>query len=162
MAKLPNGFKCDKPQKELVKALIEKLFYNFDVIFNKKNEEDEFADVDIIFSLWTKDGYFIKNYAVELKQRLYNHTDFNGDWFIEVKKYNNLLDYASSGYTGIYLNTFNDNTYVVWDIKDIEKNHKEGDWNIKPHTQVDYEEEKVLKHRYTVNIKDAKLIGKFN
>ena len=162
MAKLPNGFKCDKEQKELVKALIVELFKNYDVIFDEENDKNEYADIDILFSVWTKDGYFVRRYAMEIKQRLYDHNDFNGDWFIEVKKYNNLLDYQSSGYTSVYLNTFNDNTYAVWDIKDIVKSHKEGDWCIKPHTQADYYEKPVTKHRYTVNIKNAKLMGKFS
>ena len=99
---------------------------------------------------------------MEIKQRLYGHNDFNGDWFIEMKKYNNLLDYQSSGYTSVYLNTFNDEYFAIWDIKDIVNNHKEGDWCIKPHTQADYYEKPVTKHRYTVNIKNAKLMGKFS
>lgn len=162
MAKLPNGFKCDKEQKQLVKALIVELFKNYDVIFDEANEENEYADIDILFTAYTKDGYFVKKYAMELKQRLYDHNDFNGDWFIEVKKYNNLLDYQSSGYTSVYLNTFNDEYFCIWDIKDIVNSHKEGDWCIKPHTQADYYEKPVTKHRYTVNIKNAKLMGKFS
>lgn len=162
MAKLPNGFKCDEKQKQLVKALITELFKNYDVIFDEANEENEYADIDILFTAYTKDGYFVKKYAMEIKQRLYGHTAFNGDWFIEVKKYNNLLDYQSSGYTSVYLNTFNDNTYVIWDIEDIVKNHKEGDWCIKPHTQAEYYEKPLTKHRYTINIKNAKLMGKFS
>ena len=162
MAKLPNGFKCDKEQKELVKALIVELFKNYDVIFDEANDKNEFADIDILFSVWTKDGIFIKNYAMEIKQRLYNYNDFGGDWFIEMKKYNNLLDYQSSGYTSVYFNSFNDGYFAIWDIKDIVKSHKEGDWCIKPHTQADYYEKPVTKHRYTVNIKNAKLMGKFS
>lgn len=162
MAKLPNGFKCDREQKQLVKALIVELFKNYDIIFDEENDKNEYADIDILFTAYTKDGYFVRRYAMEIKQRLYNYTAFNGDWFIEVKKYNNLLDYQSSGYTGIYLNTFNDNTFVVWDIKDIVKNHKEGDWCIKPHTQASHYEKPVTKHRYTVNVKNAKLMGKFS
>lgn len=162
MAKLPNGFKCDEKQKQLVKALIVELFKNYDVIFDEENEENEFADIDILFTAYTKDGYFVRRYAMEIKQRLYDHSDFGGEWFIEMKKYNNLLDYLSSGYTSVYLNTFNDNIYAIWDIKDIVNNHKEGDWCIKPHTQADYYEKPVTKHRYTVNIKNAKLMGKFS
>ena len=162
MAKLPNGFKCDKEQKQLVKALIAELFKNYDVVFDEENDKNEYADIDILFTAYTKDGYFVRRYAMEIKQRLYDYSDFGGDWFIEMKKYNDLLDYQSSGYTGIYLNTFNDNTFVAWDIKDIVKNHKEGDWTIKPHTQADYYEKPVTKHRYTVNIKNAKLMGKFS
>ena len=101
MAKLPNGFKCDKEQKELVKALIEELFKNYDVIFDEENDKNEYADIDILFTAYTKDGYFVRRYAMEIKQRLYDHNDFNGDWFIEMKKYNNLLDYQSSGYTSV-------------------------------------------------------------
>ena len=162
MAKLPNGFKCDKEQKELVKALIVELFKNYDVIFDEENDKNEYADIDILFTAYTKDGYFVRRYAMEMKQRLYDYSDFGGDWFIEMKKYNDLLDYQSSGYTSVYFNSFNDGYFCIWDIKDIVKNHKEGDWTIKPHTQADYYEKPVTKHRYTVNIKNAKLMGKFS
>ena len=162
MAKLPNGFKCDREQKQLVKALIAELFKNYDVIFDEENDKNEYADVDILFTAYTKDGYFVRRYAMEIKQRLYDHSDFGGEWFIEMKKYNDLLNYLSSGYTSVYLNTFNDGYFAIWDIEDIVKNHKEGDWTIKPHTQADHYEKPVTKHRYTVNVKNAKLMRKFS
>lgn len=74
--------------------------------------------VDIFFTATTSNGTQYK-YAAECKDRYYNHT-YSDDWFIEVKKFNNLLKASENGYKPLYINTYKDNWINIWDISKCE------------------------------------------
>ena len=158
--KLKGGFECDIPQKELVKQILNKLFSGYTITYDIENENNKMAPVDMIFTA-TSNSNELK-YAIELKQRLKDHTDYNGDWVINDEKYDWLKRYKSSGYSSYYLCTFNDGYYAIWSIDDIEKYHTEDTFYIKPHTQADWNEKRVPQHRLIINNKYAKLLEKYD
>lgn len=74
--------------------------------------------VDIIMTATTQSGVS-KTYAIECKDRWFPHNQYP-DMMIDKEKYDVLKSYSTSGYTPIYLNTFSDDTYIVWDLDKVD------------------------------------------
>lgn len=74
--------------------------------------------VDIIMTATTQSGVS-KTYAIECKDRWFPHNQYP-DMMIDKEKYDVLKSYSASGYTPIYLNTFSDDTYIVWDLDKVD------------------------------------------
>lgn len=82
----------------------------------KLNIEQHIEDkggIDIYITATTKAGT-VKKYAIEAKDRHKGHQEYNGMWMIEKKKMYKLIDDVSKDYTALYLNTFADDTYFIW------------------------------------------------
>ena len=90
--------------------------------------------VDILMTATTKNKEYY--YAIECKDRYFPHNHYD-DMMIEVNKYNTLKDYSSLGYKPIYLNTFSDDTYLIWNLNTCVK--KEGYKTAKKTTVVEGE-----------------------
>lgn len=69
--------------------------------------------IDIYVTATTKNGTTAR-YSIEAKDRSMEHKSFGGLWMIEKPKMYKLIDDVSKGYTALYLNTFGDNTYFIW------------------------------------------------
>ena len=162
MAKYNGGYKCDKPAKKILDELITDVWFSaYTVTFDIDNNNNEYAPIDRIFtatSITTGKQY---PYAIELKHRMgYNITDNDDDWMLEIDKYNDMQDYALSGYSTFYFNLFKHNDYYLWKFEDIKQNKTEGYKYSKPHTQGSPEEKYIRKKRYF--IKGDKAIKKGN
>ena len=101
--------------------------------------------VDLFFTASTVDNHYM--YASECKDRWYNHVKFN-EWMIEIDKYNELMNNVDKGYKPLYINTFEDNWLIIWDLSkiDISEIKKEQRWLDK--STVAKERGKVLKWVY--------------
>lgn len=151
MARYNDGYECDKPAKQILDELITDVWFSaFTVTFDLDNNNDEYAPIDRIFTATSTTGKEYP-YAIELKHRMgYKITDNNDDWMLEIKKYNDMQDYASSGYSTFYFNLFKDNDYYLWKFEDIKKYKTEGYKYSKPHTQGDDKEKYIRKKRYFI------------
>lgn len=119
--KYTGGFKCDIKAKEIMKHLIEDIWFSaFSITYDTDNENNPMALIDTIFTATSNSGKQYK-YAIELKERpQYEHNKY--DWMLELPKYKILYNTQYiSGYTSAYLNTFKDDIYALWTIKDIDK-----------------------------------------
>lgn len=119
--KYSDGFECDKKAKQQLKSLIENnWFSSCTIVYDKENDNNPKARIDVIFTAITKSNKEYK-YAIEIKDRMgYNHNQY--DWMIEPHKYKTLQSYQyDSGYTSAYFNTFKDNIYALWTFKDMEQ-----------------------------------------
>lgn len=153
--KYEGGFNCDRNAKDILKNLIEnKWFSSCSINYDTTNETDPYAPMDTVFTAITSTGKQ-RAYAIELKDRKgYSSEEFD-DWMLETQKFNKMSDYTNSGYTVLYFNVFNDDTYLLWDYDSINTNKTEGIRYIKPHTQGDENESKVKRNRYFINKKYA-------
>ena len=81
--------------------------------FNDKNE------IDIYITATTKNNREVW-YAIECKDRNYNHEYFKKNGFlIEQTKINALERAKENGYRPIYLNTFTDNICIIWNVANV-------------------------------------------
>lgn len=162
MAKYNGGYKCDKPAKKILDELITDVWFSaYTVTFDIDNNNNEYAPIDRIFTATSVTTGKQYPYAIELKHRMgYNITDNNDDWMLEIDKYNDMQDYALSGYSTFYFNLFKHNDYYLWKFEDIKQNKTEGYKYSKPHTQGSPEEKYIRKKRYF--IKGDKAIKKGN
>lgn len=122
---------------------------------------DDKSPIDIYVTATTKNGR-ISTYAVECKDRYFEHTSFStpyrdtpAGWAIDVPKYNNMVKAAEKGYKPIYFNTFKDNTYVIWDV--LKSEHTYGKYKAGKTTVV--ESEKIDKEGYFYQVKDCIFSG---
>ena len=85
--------------------------------------EQHFNDtnpIDIYITATTKSGKEVW-YAIECKDRKMNHTKYQYDgYIIEDKKIKSLLKAHKMGYRPIYLNSFNDNYIICWDLSKLD------------------------------------------
>lgn len=119
--KYEGGFQCDKNGKEILKHLINDVWFSaFSINYDEDNENNPMALIDTIFTATSKSGKQYK-YAIELKERpQYEHNKFQ--WMLELPKYTQLYNIQYySGYTAAYFNTFKDDIYALWTIKDIDE-----------------------------------------
>lgn len=110
---------------------------------------DDSCVVDIFFTATTSSGIEYK-YAAECKDRWYKHS-FSDDWYIEQKKFNNLMKVREDGYKPLYINTYEDDWINIWDITKctVTEEHK----TLKKSTVVD--RGKINRTIYCLNTKDA-------
>ena len=160
--KYTGGFECDKAAKNILKDLIENVWFSScTIVFDEENEMNEYATMDMLFTAYTTTGHHYA-YAIELKERKgYNHSDFT-EWMIETHKLNDMKRYRQFGYKCFYFNLFKDGIYYLWNYDTIAENHKEALIPIKPHTQGEDTEEKVKQTRIMIDAKDIVLSGTTN
>lgn len=110
--------KTDKKGQEKVIPILYALFSGASIEI-EQHWEDKGA-VDILMTATTSNGN-IRLYAIECKDRDFKHnTQFkDGGWILEKKKYYDLMDLYLKGYKPLYFNTFNDNTFIIWDVSKI-------------------------------------------
>lgn len=113
--KYNNGNKCDKTIKQTVINQIKAYAQDENLTFtlDESNDKNEFARVDILFTMNNV------KYAIELKTRPSNkHTDYN-DVMFEQDKLDVLKQYITSGYNSYFLNVWADDYYQMYDISKI-------------------------------------------
>lgn len=103
----------DKKGQDKVLKILPKLFSGYTLNIEQHIEDN--GKVDIFMSASTETKLY--KYAIEAKDRWHPHTAFADEgWILEEDKYIELMEYYKQGYRPIYFNTFNDGTYVVWDV----------------------------------------------
>lgn len=129
--------KDDKKGREIFKAFAKE---NPEFKF-KKESKDEFSCWDVSY---TKKR---ENYIGEIKIRKYNSTAF-GDWYLQKDKYDNLrmLQLKVPGSKISYINFFDDNITMVWNLDEIDFSKIET--GMRDLQQNDYSEKTVLKPVY--------------
>lgn len=154
MMKYKDGFKCDKDSKELVKHLITEVWFSSCTVeFDEDNDTDEYADIDILFTAYTRTG---KSYSkgIEIKERKGYTSTYFDDWVLEDDKYKKMLGCKNECF---YLNIFRDNTYALWDIRAI-KDSDTGSIFAAKRTQE--ESNRINKKCHLLRIDDAILTGR--
>lgn len=90
---------------------------------------------------------------VEHKDRSYNSTDFS-DWMISGDKYNYLV---SLPFKVVYINTFKDGKYAIWDLKRTKKEIRPSRHKSKTVVNSSW----VTKQEVFLKIKDAAKYGEY-
>lgn len=97
-----------------LKAVFSGCTLNIERHFDDKNP------IDIYVTATTKSGKEVL-YAIECKDRKMTHTKYKDDgYIIEDKKINELMKAANKGYRPLYLNSFNDDYVIIWNLNNID------------------------------------------
>ena len=91
------------------------------------------STVDIYVTATTQTGKE-SYYAIEAKDRDYNHNTFN-DYILEIPKYNELIKKVK--YKPLYVNTFKDNWMTIWNLNDIDVNTVKKEYRYLPKVTVE-------------------------
>ncbi len=129
--------KDDQKGRELFKAFaLENPQFKF-----KKESKNEYSHWDVSYTNKQE------NYIGEIKIRKYNSTAF-GDWYLQKDKYDNLrmLQLKVPGSKISYINFFDDNITMVWNLDEIDFSKIET--GMRELQQNDYSEKTVLKPVY--------------
>ena len=87
---------------------------------NIERHFDDKNPIDIYITATTKSGKEVY-YAIECKDRKMTHTKYKDDgYIIEEKKINELMKAANKGYRPLYLNSFNDDYVIIWNLNNID------------------------------------------
>lgn len=85
----------------------------------EQHYEDK-GGIDMYLTATTKSGKEVL-YSIECKDRKMSHTKYQYDgYIIEDKKIKSLLKAHKMGYRPIYLNSFNDNYIICWDLSKLD------------------------------------------
>lgn len=103
---------ADQAGQEKVLKVLPQIFEKCDIVYTQHIEDK--GRVDIELTATTSNGNTCK-YAIECKDRTYKADDYD-TWMLEWMKYNDLMKYEEQGYKPIYINTFSDNKYLVWNV----------------------------------------------
>lgn len=136
-----NGFVCDAPlKKQLRERIMDEWFSAYTVTFGWECFDDN-AKMDIVFTATSKSNREYK-YAIEVKERKgYTAEQLEKDgYMLEEKKYNTLCDYATSGYSSYYFNSFKDGKFYLWKNDDKMRNSRRGKVKANKYTQKESEE----------------------
>ena len=83
---------------------------------------DDKNPIDIYITATTKNNKEVW-YAIELKDRKMPHTKYQYDgYIIEDHKIKELMNAANKGYRPLYLNSFNDDYVIIWNLNNIDLN----------------------------------------
>lgn len=106
----------DSKGQEKVVPILEDLFSGCTI--NLEQHIEDSGEIDIFMTATTKNNreYY---YAIECKDREYRLSDFD-DWIIETRKYRALKQASIRGYRPIYINTFPDGEYLIWNLNLVE------------------------------------------
>lgn len=97
-----------------IKALFSGCTLNIERHFDDKNP------IDIYVTATTKSGKEVY-YAIECKDRKMTHTKYKDDgYIIEDKKIKELMKAANKGYRPLYLNSFNDDYIIIWNLNKLD------------------------------------------
>lgn len=97
-----------------IKALFSGCTLNIDQHFDDKNP------IDIYITATTKSRKEVY-YAIECKDRKMSYTKYKDDgYIIEDKKIKELMKAANKGYRPIYINSFNDDYVICWDLSKLD------------------------------------------
>lgn len=97
-----------------IKALFSGCTLQIEQHFDDKNP------IDIYITATTKSGKEVY-YAIESKDRKMSHTKYQYDgYIIEDKKIKELMKAANKGYRPLYLNSFNDDYVIIWNLNNID------------------------------------------
>lgn len=103
---------ADQSGQEKVLKVLPQIFEKCNIVYTQHIEDK--GRVDIELTATTSSGKEVK-YAIECKDRTYKSDDYD-TWMLEWQKYLDLMKYEENGYRPIYINTFSDNKYLVWDV----------------------------------------------
>lgn len=136
---------ADKQGQDKVVPILKEMFKKCKDVVLEQHYEDK-GGIDIYLTATTHKGY-TKKYAIECKDRDYSHTSFSvpyketpAGWVIDVPKYEKMVKAANDGYMSLYLNTFSDNTYYVWDVVNSNSTYgkyKAGKTTVKKSEKID-------------------------
>ena len=159
-------FEADKRgQYKVLSTICETLYKSNSVkVLTFNLNYDNYSPIDIYIRVLTESDNMY-SYAIECKDRNCKHTDFAEEGFlITTQKLMKLLEAAAEGYKPLYLNSFTDGYFVIWDLSKI----KITDLGITrkkafPKTTINNESHKVVEEqRLTLKLKDCVYCGKLN
>ena len=85
----------------------------------EQHYEDK-GGIDMYLTATTKSGKEVY-YAIECKDRKMPHTKYQYDgYIIEDHKIKELMKAANKGYRPLYLNSFNDDYVIIWNLNNID------------------------------------------
>lgn len=118
-----NGdFQCDAKSKV---AISEKLRYVIEertpYTFTYTIDKNEVAGIDC-YGVTTDGDKVIRTYAYECKSRYFTSTAWD-EIMMEPHKYDELIKTHKEGKTSYFVNIFLDDVIMLWNVKDIDKNH---------------------------------------
>jgi hypothetical protein len=103
---------ADQQGQEKVVKVLPQIFSKCDIVYTQHIEDKGRVDIELTATTSSGKSYL---YAIECKDRTYKSDDYD-TWMLEWHKYNDLMKYEENGYKPIYINTFSDNKYLVWDV----------------------------------------------
>ena len=109
---------ADKQGQSRILPTIKALFSGCTLQIEQHYEDK--GGIDMYLTATTKSGKEVC-YAIESKDRKMTHTKYQYDgYIIEDKKIKSLLKAHKMGYRPIYLNSFNDNYIICWDLSKLD------------------------------------------
>ena len=103
---------ADQYGQEKVLNILPQIFSGCSIVYEQHIEDKGRVDIELTATTSSGNSY---KYAIECKDRTYKSTDYD-TWMLEWMKYNDLMKYQEMGYKPIYINTFSDNKYLVWNV----------------------------------------------
>ena len=103
---------ADQQGQDKVLAILPQIFSACSIVYKQHIEDKGRVDIELTATTSSNRTY---RYAIECKDRAYKSDDYE-TWMMETQKYNDLMEYSAKGYKPIYINTFSDNKYLVWDV----------------------------------------------
>ena len=87
---------------------------------NIERHFDDTNPIDVYITATTKSGKEVY-YAIECKDRKMAHTKYQDEgYIIENHKMKELMKAANKGYRPLYLNSFNDDYIIIWNLNNID------------------------------------------
>lgn len=155
----------DKKGQEIAVSVIKKIFSGRTI--NNLEQDYSKGGIDIFLTATTNNGS-VRAYAIECKDRAFEHTAFakpfkdketgmeiNAGWGMDLSKYEKMLRTSMNGYITLYFNSFSDGTYAFWNA--IESPHTFGKYKAPKYTVVS--SDKIWKDSVFYEFKDAILTG---
>lgn len=127
--------------------------------------EQHFNDtnpIDIYITATTKSGKEVW-YAIECKDRKMAHTKYQDEgYIIENHKIKELMKAANKGYRPLYLNSFNDDYIIIWNLNNIDLNEcgETGEKQFHRTTVKKSNNDLYTKNKITLKNKQAEWIGR--
>ena len=116
MKELSEFNKADREGQEKVIPTLRKIFSGATDLIIEQHIEDN-GKIDILVTATTSNNNE-HWYAIECKDRWFESRKYN-EMMLETYKYKALLDAKEKGYKPLYVNTFEDNVLMIWDVGDI-------------------------------------------
>ena len=127
----------------------------------EQHYEDK-GGVDIYITATTKSGKEVL-YAIECKDRKMSHTKYqDSGYIIEDHKMKELMKAANKGYRPLYLNSFNDDYVIIWNLNNIDLNEcgETGEKQFHRTTVKKSNNDIYTKNKITLKNKQAEWIGR--
>lgn len=122
----------DKKGQDKVVPILKELFNKCKDVNIEQHYQDK-GRIDIFVTATTHND-ITKRYAIECKDRWFESTAYS-EIMLNPDKWGWLMGYKGLGYSPLFLNTFTDDKYVIWDVS--KKNWDVGTFSVPVTTVVD-------------------------